>query len=112
MSVVTNVILKVPFFDGKDGAVGKINAELIKYSKQQLFVDKPIDHAYEENPPIGGTKCLEVELYLAAFNYMDTQVLVDAVKKVAKESDQPNGYQLFVCEQEWDNFKEMLGNNS
>jgi hypothetical protein len=48
---------------------------------------------------------LECEIYPGAFNYLDLNVLIDAIRAV--EWDDPGAVQLFAQEQEQDRLREI-----
>ena len=82
MSVVTNLIFKTPVFRQE---------ESLSFIKKYRFV-KVDDYA-------GGTKCMEVDLYLSAHNYLNESELIKDFLEFKEE-----GYQLFIQGQDDDYF--------
>lgn len=91
MSVVTNVILSTGLVD--TGPVEEINEWLRSKGKGEL---KKVDRY------AGGNKSMEVDVYLGAFNHLDTaafQPLVKALHWAWKEEF------LLICQTECDEYE-------
>lgn len=94
MSVVTNIILSFcasesEGFDDQD-VVDRVNAFFIPPSKG--FVN-PQEHDW-----YGGNKFLERPTFVAAFNYLDIQGLIDHIKTLPWKY--PDIVQIMICDQE------------
>lgn len=97
MSLVTNVVLKTAVQDA--GLIGGINSAL----KDKGFVS-----CDDESLPFGwyaGTKALECEIFPGAFNYLDLDAMIYAIRTVPW--DQPGSVQLFIQEQNEDRLREV-----
>ena len=96
MSMVTNVILKTSVFEEK--GIGELNA---------LFGSE-FKSCDDESLPCGwyaGSKFLECGIYPAAFNFLNLEELVSAIRQVPWK--RPKDVQLLIQEQEEDRFKEI-----
>lgn len=99
MSVVTNVILCVPA--GEHAASMKhVNDYLGKLE------DRPTQLKLFPEGAEGGTKYLEVELWIGAFNHLDVQSFIDAVSSAPWED--PEIVQLLIQEQDEDVFTDRF----
>jgi hypothetical protein len=91
MSVVTNVVLKISI--GDKSRISKLN-ELFQSGRNFVSCD-------DDSLPRGwyaGTKILECEIYPGAFNHLDLDGLVAAIRRI--DWDDPQSVQLFVQSQE------------
>ncbi len=98
MSVVTNVILKTSA--GDKLRIAKLN---VAFQCGGRFVS-----CDDEKLPCGwyaGNKLLECEIYPAAFNHLDLEALVEAIRRV--DWDDPHDVQLFVQNQEEGRLREI-----
>ena len=93
MSVVTNVIL---ILDNESREILHLNRWL-KDNAQGVLALLPLGAE-------GGTKYMECDVYLGAFNFLDVEGFVAAFQAV--EYDDPETVQLFVRRQESDRFVE------
>jgi len=101
MSVVTNAILHLPCLE--DGKFEKLNKIIKSVNCNEEGFGPRVD---VENCTFGGRKNMEANLYLAAFNNVNTADLVDAIKSI--EWDDFNEVQLFIKEQHDDILTERL----
>lgn len=93
MSDVTNIILQLPLGDDED-KIDAINQFCRDAYNGQCF--SPDLNKWDD---VGGHKFLECNLFVAAFNLLDLQALIDFLATLPWESD-PYEVQLMVCEQE------------
>ena len=97
MSVVTNVVLSIGMNDaGEDDPnpyTARINAF---FPDEQGLVNA--DAVPDRRGWYGGTKYLEVELYIGAFNHLDLRAFVTHLRGIAWEH--PADVQLLICAQE------------
>ncbi len=94
MSVVTNVLLKIPICEEE-----KI-AEVNKFFGDRRGFDKEI------GADCGGTKVMEATVFPAAFNYLEIEPFIEHVRSI--EWGSPDQVQLFICGQEEDIFTERF----
>lgn len=96
MSRVTNLILclGVPDADGAWGKIEEVNRYFEGSSKGLVSVDDPsLPRGW-----YGGTKYLEAELYVGAYNALDLNAFIGHLRSIEWES--PECVQLLVQEQE------------
>ena len=93
MSVVTNVIL---ILDNESREILQLNCWL-KENAQGTLALLPLGAE-------GGTKYMECDVYLGAFNHLDVPGFVEAFR--SGKYDDPETVQLFVRKQEADRFTE------
>jgi hypothetical protein len=98
MSIVTNVLLKTS--TGDKSRIAKLNTAFESGQKFVSCDDDSLPRGW-----YGGNKMLECEVYPAAFNHLDLEELVRAIRGV--EWDDPLSVQLFVQEQEEDRLREV-----
>ncbi len=101
MSEVTNVILRTPLFDNEERKriEKKINSF---FAGENGFVN-----CNDEKLPrgwYGGTKMLEAELWIGAFNYLDLYGLVNHLKNIDWLVDFEDFVQIIYQKQEDDKF--------
>jgi hypothetical protein len=96
MSVVTNVILTAGC--EIDGVLGQLNSNLESLGVKGGFVQVD-QHAGNEK----SVRNMECNVYVAAFNYTSTQLILDAVRAVAWRY--PNQVQLLVRRQDEELFQ-------
>lgn len=96
MSHVTNIILSLPGFEKgtKEGEI--LLSELHKICQHNF--DKASNFHYVDNCKVGGGKCLEANLFIAAFNYLDEDHFIKSMNNI-KEM----GLGIF-----WDDFQLMV----
>lgn len=105
MSIVTNVILttmvgeELEHSDGPDTwpRTDAINTWLANNGHPPLL------HASDL---WRGQKCMEAEVFIGAFNYLDAEALRDVVR--AQDWDDPEAVQLFINQQEDLRFEDWL----
>lgn len=109
MSWVTNAILCLSIKNGDEVTEAQINAFADKPSicKGQKFVS--CDSPSLPRGWYGGSKMLECDIYIAAFNYMDVAGWIAHLRSLPWP--QPNQVQLFLREQDDDIFTERLQKN-
>lgn len=103
MSHVTDVILTT--FDGlgEDGdskAMRELNDWCCDNFRGQCFL-KPVDHD-PTNRNTGGHKALQICIFVAAFNYINIELLWDKVKSIKWED--PECVSLMTCDEHEDSF--------
>lgn len=86
MSYVTNAILAFDSFENNDKILEKINA---------YFNGEP---GFNFVTNEGGTKCLEVDIAIGAFNYLDEDELIEHLKSIDWSESQ--FVQLFLNHQD------------
>ena len=95
MSDVTNIIFALSIVDVDRGKMDEVNT---------YFVDKgikPLVSVKDERLPrawYGGSKSLEAELYLGAFNHLDLDEFIKHVRTISWRF--PESVQIIVKEQE------------
>jgi hypothetical protein len=92
MSSVTNVILTIPLYNDKEKLkiVKKINS-FFEEEKGFVLVDN-------ENLPIGwygGTKMLEAEILIGAFNYLNIEELIKHLRSIDWKDDHTTPQLMF-----------------
>lgn len=87
MSEVTNVILTFDILENEGLRIDTINEKLMLWDDRQSF--KALG-----NESVGGYKCMEANIYLAAFNHIDISALVAIVMTICWRY--PEHVQLFV----------------
>lgn len=92
MSQVTNILLS-------DDSIGSSECERHKSIQTVLNLAK-IDCE-----TVGGNKCLEDDLFVGAFNYLDLENYIQKVRDVFK--DDIGDVQLFVKEQDDEKWREV-----
>lgn len=97
MSHVTNVILKT--LDEEEKAIEEINHYLRNETRRSELILHPHDMC-------AGTKCLECDLYIGAFNSLDVDEFISVVK--GADWQDIDTVQLLICEQEEDLFTDRL----
>lgn len=95
MSVVTNVILTVPCWERRGNVCERIN---------EFF--EPGSGFRNIGDAAGGTKHLEADVLVGAFNYFDLGAFIDHLNTIRFEN--PENVCLFVKEQEDDRFIERI----
>ena len=103
MSVVTNVILTFAILEDEDREnhytiVDKIN-EWMEKEYGQTFNGNLWEVG---NEAVGGAKNIETPLYIAAFNYLDTEGFVEHLKGLPWL--EPENVQMFIQEQDDERF--------
>jgi hypothetical protein len=98
MSVVSNVMLGFSISEDEDARIAELHQGMRdRGHKQEFHCNWDSDEAW------GGFKACEKPVWAAAFNYVNTQIVLDAVRHVRWE--EPEAVQLLVCEQESDVFE-------
>lgn len=103
MSVVTNCLLSLGIGDGEK--LGEVN---------KFFEDETLDNAQKSQRGFvdvdeirhgwyGGSKYLEVNLSMAAFNFLNLQGLIEHIRKI--QFVDPDSVQLLVLGQQDDRFE-------
>lgn len=106
MSLVTNVILSLPMCcEDKSEA---INQWLLDRGHK-----RPMPNLGEHGEAYGGYKALEADVYVGAFNYLETDEFVAFIRALPWEVDhyghrEFDEAQLFVREQNDNVFRELL----
>lgn len=108
MSNVTNVILKHGIVSEQTGS---LTPRINEFFRQSSFIDVEygfinLDEVRTHMKPYGGTKCLECEVLVGAFNHLDIRGLVKHLLIIPWED--PEETQLFVQYQEADRMEEVL----
>lgn len=108
MSNVTNVILKHGIVSEETGS---LTSRINEFFRQSRFSDVEygfinLDEVQTHRKPYGGTKCLECEVLVGAFNHLDIRGLVEHLLTIPWE--EPEETQLFVQYQEADRLEEVL----
>lgn len=97
MSYVTNAILSA-----HPDTAAKINEEIAKRDKRKQQFIGPLDDCW---PNYGGTKVLERDLWVCAFNHFPPHLILEAIRAVFPRGDGDEwdaGWQLIVADQEHD----------
>lgn len=107
MSYVTNVILTCSPLEYEDERIiPEINEWLAAWDNRQLLVDSlAADEAafrYDHTMMVAGYKSFERPLYLAAFNGIDVEAFLTALR--ACPWRYPDEVQCLVCDQDDDRF--------
>lgn len=101
MSVVTNIVIsfKASESDTDDDrdVIERVNQYFVAVDDRQRFVVPDNKDWY------GGAKCLERPTFIGAFNYLDLDGLIAHLKTMPWRY--PEHVQLFVCEQEDDDYR-------
>lgn len=105
MSVVTNLILHIGISEDEEERIKDVN---------KFFEDKnglvSLDDSKIPRGWYGGSKMLECNLYIGAFNYLDLDEFIKHCKNIKWEY--PDEIQIIVKEQEDDLFRIIkLGDN-
>jgi len=103
MSVVTNILLTGRF--GVDPVSGDYGSLVVNRLNEFLAQGGRKDRLVEVSYHAGGTKCMETNVWLGAFNYLDNQgfikVYVEAYRELQKELSGDDLYtQLFIQKDE------------
>ncbi len=105
MSVVTNIILVTPITFEED--MPKLKRKINSFFNGEHGYRTPGFVAVEDKKLpkgwYGGTKMLETELWIGAFNHINLDDLVEHLRKIKWEY--PEEVQLIVKEQEEDRFE-------
>lgn len=97
MSVVTNVILSTHIYFGEEKT--QITEEINNYFKEDTgFVN--VDDEKIPRGWYGGTKMLEAELFIGAFNHLDLDSLIKHLRDNVNWGEFRQECQLIVKEQE------------
>jgi hypothetical protein len=94
MSVVTNVLLKLPICEEE-----KIH-EINKFFGERRGFEEEI------GANCGGTKVMEATVFPAAFNHLEIEKFIEHIRSIEWES--PESVQLFICGQEEELFTERF----
>ncbi len=102
MSKVTNLILTISDLDDDD-KLSQINS-FVYNGIQMNLVSADFDKGgVNRTRWYGGSKFLEAEIYIGAFNHFPLKDFIDHLKQI--EWKNPNSIQLFVKEQDDEKFK-------
>ena len=101
MSVVTNLVLCLGVSDGESAGrkIEEVNRYFADSCKGLVSVDDPaLPRGW-----YGGSKFLEADLYIGAFNHLDLQAFIGHIRSIRWK--QPDCVQVFVKEQDDDRFR-------
>lgn len=96
MSYITNTIISIGMNDSD-----KLNEVNKYFGEDRGFVS--CDSAGLPRGWYGGSKFLEVEIGIGAFNYLNVNLLKEHIKNIQWEY--PEDVQLLICDQDTDRFK-------
>ena len=110
MSKVTNLILTISDLHDDD-KLGQINSFVYDGIQMNLVSAAFDDDAVNRTSWYGGTRFLEAEIYIGAFNYFPLKDFINHLKQIKWEN--PNSVQLIVKEENDEKFRiiELSGNN-
>lgn len=111
MSFVTNIILHMSTIEEEDERIKEVNAYFSPENNYGIS-DRPLigldDTELLPRGWYGGTKYLECELYVGAYNYLNLEAFLKHLSTAVKWSE-PQNVQVFVKEQNYDKFKVVYG---
>ncbi len=99
MSHVTNLVLSIGVDDRCYGKINQVNQFFREIEKGLISCDDPsLPRKW-----YGGTKMLETNLYIGAFNHLDIPALLGHLRSIAWES--PSEVQLLIKDQNDERFR-------
>ena len=103
MSSVTNLILHIGIIEDEDAKIKEVNAFFGERENPLVGLrEQPLPRGW-----YGGSKYLECNIYVGAFNYLDLVRFLKHINSI--QWDEPQDVQLFVKEQNDTRFKLIHG---